>query len=496
MSIRKITDRVLSESHSLPTFSVENITVHHARVDRFEVKFDQLKIHYRREPQFDSITSAMRDSLLFQVEGQKQDSFSIRKDFIVSCEPFKFGWQSGREGNYHRPFSIKFNGNLNRFIAHQPIFSNESCTRRNPNWSQTTAAEEAFIGSPEVESRLSSAALDTNDNYLVRGYWDEGQDFTYWLERYFSQLQSLMLANMGIDTGLASNASADDIPDLLAQEGKVAVLDFSNWFVPYLEICWDFKSSNAIGFIKRIEPAFRRASREFIRNEYAVADEDDALPENQDPVSIERINNTYALTAKISKHLSIRLYAKTRQRIRMEVVFNARRKGLNEFVRRYTGGTKATPFCTDAPIHGLPYNIAGFAHFAVEYVARPFFEAVTSLDAAAQGMPADIPVERLERFLEVLHRATDGNTKTGARLLEILSQHGSIVRTGDAALDHPIDCLVNAKILQRITTARREPPKNHLFGFTPDYQSLQHLSCEGFLRVLYEKMRAEISEPA
>lgn len=491
MGIRKIVDRIPCESHSLPIFAVENITVHNARIDRFEVKFDKLKLCYQREPQFDSIMLGLRrNNLFFQAGGRNQSHFSIRDDNLISCEPFKFNpWRSGRVGNYSRSFDIKFNCNLNRFIAHQHLFLNKQRTERNTRLSQVTA-EEAFICNPDTEEYLKSKSLDKNDNYLVHGFWEEGQDFTYWLEHYFNQLHDLLLENLGVEIEAPSSLSADEMQELLQQHRTTAVLDFAHWFIPYLEIAWDFKHDDAIGFVKRIEPAFRRASRVFLRNEYIVAGGDEALlPENQDSTSIERVNNTYGLTARISKHLSLRLYAKTCHRVRMEVVLHHPRKGLNEFVRRYTKGTKERPFAANAPMHGLPYNIAAFTHFAAEHIAVPFFEGIEIASPNTFSLPQYIAPEHLKRFLQVLYKSTDGKPEVGARFLEMLSLHGSIVRTGDAAIDYLTDCLVKARIMRRISTAKRERTEVHLFCFTQDYLSLQHLSYEDFLRVFYSLMK-------
>jgi hypothetical protein len=209
-----------------------------------------------------------------------------------------------------------------------------------------------------------------------------------------------------------------------------------------VETYWEIGATDALGFVRRLElPLRAQASKSHVR----WWPTDPRSPTVDRTTEIGTDENSPVVRIQLAKGTSLRVYAKLRGRVRLEVIHKARDAGC-------FGHTKAEEI---AALFGW-FDLAAID--ASERVNRVF----RSLEEYLRPARYDHPPHQVA--IEILRALRD--TGIGEDALHILVREGRLVRSPQSSFGNVIDRLVQRGILQHL----EQTGNDHLYVPTARYR--------------------------
>ncbi len=177
--------------------------------------------------------------------------------------------------------------------------------------------------------------FDQNDNILPANDWAQSYDVVDFTTNYLRAAQSVVGEELvdTSDTALGAPEGAS-VGELIAQAERVNAdwdyllrPDWTGWAVRRLEVYWEFRADDALALLYRLASAARAASHECVTRYFDRPPPEDGGSRDQ-PRWRTRFNAFIIEIPAGREGVSIVVYAKQRQRLRVEVRFEGSLRGL------------------------------------------------------------------------------------------------------------------------------------------------------------------------
>ena len=267
---------------------------------------------------------------------------------------------------------------------------------------------------PKMRVRERESSLDGRDNYLTASQYESFSVPHFWRSLFTRYWQEVLI---GIEGEFIRAADVAGVPtgEFSEPAGMTVSRDFNQkaFSIQTVETYWEMRSVDAMAELARFRPLLLAFGREIQNSHY--------------PTMIEgRERNCMVLNLKIQDGVNLRVYAKTRQRIRFEVIHNLNKYGVR-------GGK----------VSRRPAKLLQVCWRLLEHAASKVSQILPRLIRE----PSESDSVTLLGFLEILNSAVSSPSQA-TNILQLLAYNRVIDCGTNSTLRNPVRTLMNRGILQ------------------------------------------------
>jgi len=466
------------EYEGLPEFTVGNVTVANARVDKFEMVFPRHQIEYQNIERFREYLGELSEpGSLF---GVYNPGIGITRPINAEALQFRAGRVfTGKlisfRGIYNQPdrrrFTIKLIFNFSRFAAnntatamqHLPAVSwlgaeTDGYPRIDtyiPPDTITLEKNDAILNALEQQS------LDRSNNWMLGNVWQASNNIEQKVASYIAACIDyienqffLPLFPQDYPTRIYHGQEPFGHwginPDLLPLTGILPIFDWSGFIINRAEVYHEFRHENAVDFMRYIAPRIREIAP--------------IIREREHSYTIEgRTYDSPTITVELSRGIYLCVYAKTMHRTRWEIRFrNSIRDTLNDI-----STTSSSYYGTLYEMPGIgaqERDIGDLMSIAIRYATEALQRFVSQLRL---DTPANTSTSVIAIFIQHITVACENNTAIITQVLSPLLRDGHITEsnmTRDA-----ISALHARGVLDRAQVNRRDVAHTAGYRITTAY---------------------------
>lgn len=401
------TDRTLHIG--LPKLSMENCTIENAKIDKCVINFERaIDVWFEESNEFLGFKDKLVDGEFVTEYEDHHMAIAQRSAWLLSSEKIYLPNLSGQSNRFVRP--LRLNLNPTRYYQHNRYPCEYLQNVRDGN-------QQALLKDAHSSEKLKQYSYDGKDNYMSGVAYKHAQNFTDYFVSYLDRCLAYTFNhfNSAIET---SGANVTFLPCL------------DNWAINEIEIYWDFYKKDALSYtssLRDIIPTiycnirqghFYRSRNRRMWSEYT----------EKDAVGYEM---------QIKKDVYLRVYAKCRNRVRMEVYFESSLYSLLPRTNRPPGRR----------YEAIP-DVVGFAiWYAREKVLE--FIRYTEHRPCITSFASDYAI-----FWKALLQACNGSVFMAAEVFNLLRTRKSLSKRGNE-IDTAIDVLKSSGVLEQVRSQNR-----------------------------------------
>jgi len=450
--------RVLSEAYDLPIFDANEPFAHickdNARIDKFEVRYPNNRLHYINSNIVSAFVQSLSRTVCFAPLGRNANNgVGFSKDVLLSGNKIYFNTRSGGGAGVCQ-FRIVLNANYNRFYQANFITASDiTADYRLEQGGEIYNSEDLldlFLADNPALAEAKEITLDHKDNVLLRQRWRQAGDVLTLLpvqirlcQQFIENQFSNTNPNFPLDEAPIENGRVSR--EYLRQAQVVPIFDWTDFSIPHFEVSWDFRCKNAITVAK----SFKHPMEQITTN----------LKTRYHRYSQETDNNVVSYNARLIDNVSLSAYAKTRTRLRFEIVYSKR--SLKSILSTRLRNVRDMRSTIDLVLDDATQKLTKFLRAMHQRQTTP-----TNVDRA----------EVLANFLKHIYQSTGGRVSPQQEnifqeLLSLIAHSGRIIAMRSHNRLFPmLDYLEQQGILER--TNRRQGVSTRTYSFTQNYEWL------------------------